>query len=260
MLETLARLGYACKAIIYGMVGGLALAAAANQGGRITDTSGALRAFLGEPFGTAMLVVMAFGLMGYAIWRLADAIMDPDRHGTGAKGLIVRIGNIVRAAIYGGLGLEAVRLLRGLRGSSGRSAEHWAARIMDFPLGGWLVGIAGLIVTAYGASEVWAAWKARRSSSIDLSPVPPAARPTLVNICRFGVAARGVIVAVLGTFLVRAALQHDPSEAAGPRESMIELANVVEGRSMLWALAAGLLAYAVDQAVHARCRRIRSPL
>ena len=260
MLESLARLGYVSKAVIYATVGGLALAAAANRGGRVTDTSGALRAFLDKPFGTTMLIVLALGLVGYAIWRLADAIMDPDRHGTDAKGLVVRIGNLVRAGIYGGLGLEAFRLLRGLRGSNSRGAEHWTARIMDVPLGEWLVGIAGLAVAAYGLSEVWAAWKARLGSSIDLSPIPPAVRPTLVNISRFGVGARGVIVTVLGTFLVRAALQHDPSEAAGPRESMIEIVNVVEGRWMLWALAAGLLAYSVDQALHARCRRIRAPI
>src|SRR5918993_2053470 len=141
MLEPLARLGHASKAVIYAIVGGLALAAAANQGGRITDTSGALRAFLGKPFGKTMLTVLAFGLIGYAVWRVADAIMDPDRNGTDASGLIVRIGNVVRAGIYGALGVEAFRLIRGMRGSSDREAEMWTARIMDFPLGEWVVGI-----------------------------------------------------------------------------------------------------------------------
>ena len=38
---------------------------------------------------------------------------------------------------------------------------------------------------------------------------------------------------------------------------MVELVGVVEGRWLLGLMAAGLLAYAVDQAVHALCRRIR---
>jgi hypothetical protein len=172
----------------------------------------------------------------------------------------VRIGNAVRALVYGALGLEAFRLVRGLRGSSSREAEMWTARIMDYPLGEWVIGIAGVIVAVYGASEVWSAWKERVGKLIDLSPISPGARTALLNVSRFGVAARGVIISVLGIFLVRAALQHDPSEAAGTRESMIELANVVEGRWLLWAIGAGLLGYAVDQALHARCRRIRSPL
>lgn len=260
MFDPMARFGYASKAVIYAIVGGLALAAAANRGGRITDTSGALRVVLRQPSGRIVLTVLAVGLCGYAIWRIADAIFDPERHGTGFGGLVDRIGNAIRGSIYGMLGLEAFRLVRGLRGSSGREAEMWTSRIMNLPLGDWMIGIAGAIVAIYGASQVRLAWRERVGKQIDLSPIPPGARTAVLNISRFGVAARGVIIAALGTFLVRAALRRDPSEAAGTRESMIELANVFEGRWMLWTLAAGLLAYAVDQAVHARCRRIRSPI
>ena len=63
-----------------------------------------------------------------------------------------------------------------------------------------------------------------------------------------------------GIFLVRAALQNDPSEAHGTRESMIELAGAFDGRWLLGAMALGLMAYSIDQALHARCRRIRSPI
>lgn len=260
MFEPMARFGYASKAVIYAIVGGLALAAAANRGGRITDTSGALRLILRQPFGRVALVILALGLCGYAVWRIADAIADPDRHGSGVKGLVVRVGNVIRGGIYGMLGLEAFRLVRGLGGSSGREAELWTSRIMHFPFGDWVIGLAGVIVAVYGASEVRAAWRERAGRLIDLSPLPPEARTTVCNVSRFGVAARGVIVAALGVFLVRAAIRHDPSEAAGTRESIIELANALEGRWILWALATGLLAYAVDQAMHARCRRIRSPI
>ena len=44
MLEPLARLGYASKAVVYGIMGGVAAAAAMNRGGRITDRSGAAAA------------------------------------------------------------------------------------------------------------------------------------------------------------------------------------------------------------------------
>jgi hypothetical protein len=93
--------------------------------------------------------------------------------------------------------------------------------------------------------------------TIDLSGVPAGWRRPLTRISRFGVGARGVIVAVLGVFLTRAALTHDPSAAAGTRESVMEIANAVQGRWLLVAIAAGLFAYGVDQALHARCRRIR---
>ena len=257
MLETLARLGYASKALIYAIVGTLAIAAAANQGGRITDTSGALRVVLSQPYGRALLLVLAIGLCGYAIWRLLDAIKDPDRHGTGFHGVVVRIGNVVRGVIYGALGLEAFRLFRGLSGSDGGETEAWAARVLDLPLGVLVLGIVGCIVTVYGASETIGSLRGKDDPLVDFSCIPANARSWVRKVMRFGVGARGLIIISVGVLVVRAALQHDASEAAGTRESMLELVGVVDGRWLLWLVAAGLLAYAVDQAVHSWCRRIR---
>lgn len=257
MIEPLARLGYASKALIYVIVGGLAAAAAANRGGRVTDTSGALRVILSQPFGQAILIVLAVGLCGYAAWRVLDALADPDRRGAGFGGLVVRIGNVIRGAIYGALGVEAFRLARGLRGSQGNEAELWTARIMELPFGEWMVGAAGAVVAMYGVSQLISAARLKMDELIDLSAVPRALRGPAVRISRFGVGARGVIIAVLGVFLVRAALAHDPAQAQGTRESVLEIANAVRGRWLLAAIAAGLIAYGIDQALHARCRRIR---
>ena len=153
MITSLARLGYASKAVIYALVGGLAAAAALNYGGRVTDRSGALRVILTQPFGHAILLVLAVGLCGYAAWRILDAFFDPDRHGTDASGLIVRVGNVLRGAIYGMLGLEAFRLARGLRGGGGGSARIWAARIMDLPFGDWLIGLGGRSSSSMGSRK-----------------------------------------------------------------------------------------------------------
>lgn len=257
MIEPLARLGYASKALIYALIGILAAAAAFNRGGRVTDTSGALRVILSQPFGQLLLVILGVGLCGYAVWRFLDAWQDPDRRGRDFNGLVIRIGNLIRGVIYGALGLEAFRLVRGLRGSTGREAELWTARIMELPLGVWLVGVVGVIVTIYGISQLITAIRARVEDTIDLSGVPGGWRLPLTRISRFGVGARGVIITVLGVFLTRAAVTHNPSAAAGTRESIIEIANAVQGRWLLLGIAAGLLAYGVDQALHAKCRRIR---
>ena len=254
MIAQLARLGYASKALVYAIIGALAIAAATNQGGRVTDTSGALRAVLSQPYGRILLLVLAVGLCGYAVWRVLDAISDPDRHGTDVKGLVTRIGNVIRGAIYGALGLEAFRLFQGTGRSKGDETEAWASRIMAVPFGDWLIGLVGLIVVAYGASQVWKAFQGEDDPLVNWGGVSHSVR----QICRFGVGSRGVIISTLGFFLLRAGWRHDPGEAAGSRESLIELVGVVEGRWLLGLMAAGLLAYALDQAVHAKHRRIRA--
>lgn len=257
MLESLARLGYASKAVVYAIIGVLAVLTALNRGGRVTDTSGALRVVMTQPFGQILLGVLAVGLCGYAIWRLLDALLDPDREGVSAGGLVTRIGNAVRGCIYGALGLEAFRLLRGLSGSKGNEARLYTARILDLPLGELLLGILGAIVAIYGASQLLDSIRGKRDAKLDMSCFSRDWRSPLENISRFGVGVRGGLIATLGFFLVRAAWTHDPSEAAGQRESMLQLGRLVEGRWFLALLAAGVLAYAVDQAVHAWCRRIR---
>ena len=257
MLEPLARLGYASKAVIYGIVGVFAILAIANRGGVITDTSGALRLVLTQPFGRALLIVLMIGLGGYAAWRLLDALIDPDREGTAPAGLVTRIGNAVRGVVYGALGFEAFRLLRGLRGSRGDAAELWTARIFEIPFGEVMVGLAGAVAAVYGLAEVLQGIRGTHDAKVDWSPIPSRVRPAVQRISRFGVAIRGGLIVTLGVYLVRAAFTHDPNQAAGARESMLRLGGVFEGRWFLMVIAAGLIAYAVDQAVHARCRRIR---
>lgn len=259
MIEPIARFGYSCKAVIYLTVGLLAIAAATGQGGRVTDTSGALRELLARPFGHVLLIVLGAGLCGYAVWRLADAWADPDRHGTGMRGLVTRVGHVVRAVIYGGLGIEALRLSQGLSGSGRNKTEQWTGRFLALPLGEWLVGLTGLIVFAYGVSQVVAAFKPF-DKLVDVSALPARFRRALVNISLFGVASRGVIISAIGVFLIRAAMTENPNEANGTRDSILALISEFGGRWLLLAIAAGLIAYAVDQALHARCRRIKPVL
>jgi hypothetical protein len=260
LFERLARLGYASKALIYGIVGVLAVLAVTNRGGTVTDTGGALRVVLAQPFGRSLLMVLAIGLCGYAMWRLLDAIADPDHDGASPRGVVIRIGSAIRGGIYGALGVEALRLLRGLRGSRQDEAELWASRALAIPFGEIAIGIVGVTVAVYGISEVIQSLRGASDSKLDWSCIPANARMTVQKVSRFGVAIRGGLITTLGVYLVRAALSHDPSDAAGSRESMLRLGGLFEGRWFLALIALGLLAYAVDQAVHARCRRIRPVL
>jgi hypothetical protein len=260
VLEPVARLGYASKAVIYGIVGVLAILAAVNRGGYFTDQNGALRMVLTRPYGRMLLLVLAIGLCGYAAWRLLDAVTDPDRAGTSPMGWVTRIGSAIRGCIYGALGLEAFRLLRGLRGSNRDQAELWTARMLDWPFGQYAIALVGAIVATYGGWQFLQAVWGAHGAKLDWSPIPFQFRPLLKKISRFGVAVRACLLVTLGVFLVRAALTHDANQAAGPRESMLRLGSLFEGTWFLAFVAAGVIAYAVDQAIHARCRRIRPVL
>ena len=112
-IQWLAPFGYAARGTVYLIVGYLGLQSVLAHRQQPEDSSGALQHLLGQPFGRILVGALAVGLTGWVVWRLLQAIADPEQHGAGFKGLAVRAGYLVSALIYGGLALEAVRLLLG---------------------------------------------------------------------------------------------------------------------------------------------------
>ena len=99
-IDAFVRLGYLAKAVVYIVIGVLALKVAAGvRGGRITDQGGALYVVLRQPFGTTMLILIAVGLLTYAAWQIGRAFLGRDRHaheGWGSRALTA-----LRALVYG---------------------------------------------------------------------------------------------------------------------------------------------------------------
>ena len=253
-IELLARVGYVAKAVLYGTVGLLAAQAGLGRGGRTTDTRGALRELLGAPFGQAMLLVIAAGLVGYAAWLLVRAVADPERKGSGAKGIAIRVGYAIRGVVHGALALAALRLARGRGDSGGDGADQAAAQVIRLPAGELLLWCAGVGVFGYGLYQLYRAFAAKLGRQLAIGELPPGTARWIVAVSRFGIAARGVVFCLIGYFVVRAALQQEPTEAGGIAESLRAVAGV--GRWPFIAVALGLVAYGVYELVNARYRRI----
>ncbi|HEU4565729.1 MAG TPA: DUF1206 domain-containing protein [Gemmatimonadaceae bacterium] len=258
-IERLARVGFAAKAVLYITVGSLAARAALGDGGRTTGSRGALRTLLEQPLGKVLIAVIALGLFGYAAWRIVEAVADPERKGSGAKGIALRAGYFARGVMHAALGVEAVRLAAGgAGGDDGQSTEHWTARLLDAPMGELLVYAAGAGVAAYGLYQLYAAFISKLSRQLDLARLTDEAGRWTIAISRFGIAARGVVFVVAGIFLVIAARRHDPSQAAGAGESLGAIGAQPFGTILLAAVAFGLIAYGLYQLINARYRRIRA--
>ena len=254
-VERLARMGYAAKALLYITIGFLASEAALGRGGRVTDTHGALRVVHGAAFGRIWLVVVAAGLLGYALWRLVQAFIDPERRGTGPKALALRAGFVVRGLFHGGLGITAIRLALGDGdGAAGDQARRWTERAFDLPAGGLLVGLAAVGIGGYGLYQFYRSRTTKLQRHLQLSTVAGGPRKWALAVSRFGIAARGVVFCLIGYFLARAAWQHDPAQAGGVRQSLRTLASV--GRWPFIVVAFGLVAYGVYELVNARYRNI----
>lgn len=253
-IERLARLGYASKAVVYGIIGVLAFGAAFGLS-RATDQDGAFLTILRQPFGTFLLFIIALGLLGYAVWRIVQAIADPEGKGKGVKGIAYRSWLVSRGVFHGYLALEALRYaMRQVAG--GEDAAHWLRRIMDQPFGKWLVVLAGLGVAGYGLGQIVAALVARLDKRLRLSGVSTAHRRWLLAISRYGLAARGVVFAIIGYFVMQAGLHQQPSHARDVGGALRAVAQGPRGLWLLAIVALGLISYGGYELIKARYRRI----
>ena len=253
-LEGFVRLGYLAKALVYILVGALALKVAAGvRGGRITDPGGALYVVLGQPFGRTLLIFVAAGLLTYAGWQIARAIFGWQRR-TG-EGYVARALTIVRALVYGAIGLQATRLAIGLRGGDS-GPEPLVRAALRWPLGEWMILIAGLGVGWYGIVEIIDAFKGRLEPDLDAATLRRRAGEWALHVARGGIGARGVLLVVLAFGVVRAALARRPSAAGGMDASLLILNTLPQGTLLLGATAAGVLAYGVYQLLHARYAQV----
>lgn len=257
-VETLARLGYASIAAVYAIVGIITLGAAFGSGGtRQASSRGAFDVILRQPFGQALLVLVAIGMLGYSAWRYVSALRDTENRGSDAKGLAVRGASFFRGLFYTALAVEAFRMLAGTRSSGGnQTAQHWAARLMEKPFGRWLILAAGLGVIGAGLYQLWRAWKSKLGKKLHIEHVSESFRRKVVAVSRFGIAARAAVFLLIGASIVMAAWKHRASEAANTQEALRQVGSA--SHWLLAVIAVGFIAYGVYQLLNARYRVIRA--
>lgn len=255
-VEAAGRAGLLAKGALYAVVGLLAIQIPLGLGGKTTDRQGALRSVAQEPLGEAMLLAIAVGLTGYAVWRFVQAFLDRGDEGTGAKALAKRAGYLGRGVLYLGTAAIAFSLVAGWGAGGGGSEKQETAKVLDWPGGRYLVGAVGLAFVAAGIFNGYRALSAKFRKDLREHQMSSDARPWAIAVGVVGHAARGVVFGLIGIFLLRAAWQFDPKEAIGIDGALRKVAQAPYGPVLLGLVAAGLLAYALFCVVQARYRRV----
>ena len=256
-VDRLARAGLAAKGALYVIVGVLAAQIALGTSGQSASQQGAIRSLAGQPFGTVLLVVLAIGLAGYTLWRLAQAVIGPDEEG--AKAVVLRVSFLVRALIYGALCVFTVRIL-GSGGSSsggGQTQDTLTARLLGLPFGVPLVVAVGLVIIGIGLYQGYTGLSHDFTEDYDTSRMSANQRRWATRVGVAGHLSRMVVFGLAGLFLVRAALTFDPQQAVGLDGALREIAAAPYGTVLLLVVALGLACYGAYCFVLARWGRTR---
>jgi hypothetical protein len=250
-IETFARVGYAAKGVVYILIGAIA-AGAAMGSGAAGDSRDVMNAVNGKPFGKVMLGAIGVGMMFYVFWRWYSGIANPED-----RKPAMRVGYIGTGLINFVLALEALRMAVSHRSAnSGNQAPHWAAQAMTKPMGMWLVIGTGLGIGGYGIAQIIRAMRSKLDKKLHLGDIEPRTRRLVRRLARIGIAARGLVFLLIGIFLVKAGLEHDPSQARDLGAALQAVHGAPFGPWLLGSVAAGFFLYGFYNLVRARYRVI----
>jgi hypothetical protein len=252
--EWLARAGFAARGVIYGLIGILALELAFGHGGKQASQQGALQTIAGQPFGKVLLVLVAIGLGGYSLWRLVHALLGhgPER----SDSTFDRIAAFVSGLIYAGLCALAVEILLGSGGGNSHNAPKETAGALGWPGGPWIVGAVGVALIGVGLYQGYRGVTKDFLSDSKTGEMSPRVRQWIEWIGTFGHLARMVVSCLVGVFVIKAAVEYDPSKAVGLDGALAKLEHASYGPFLLTVVAAGLIAFGVYSLSDARYRRL----
>lgn len=256
VMEGLGRAGLAARGALYAVVGVLALQLATGRTTQRPDKQGALAAIAHQPLGKLLLVVTAAGFASYALWRLSAAFLDTEHEGTGASGWAKRAANLGRGLLYASFCVTALRLVTGSSGDDRTREADLTAGVLRVPLGRVAVAVLGVAVIAAGVYNGWRAWSGKYRKKLETAEMSRRVRRWLPRVAVAGFAARAVVFALVGAFLVRAAVRYDPNEAVGVDGALQRLADARYGPWLLAVVAAGLFTFGLYSFLEARYRRL----
>jgi hypothetical protein len=260
-IKRAARAGLVARGLVYGVVGLLALQVAWGDAVEEASKDGAIAAVAARPYGRWLLIALAVGFAGYVAWRGCEALWGrSDEHQDDQpKAVVKRAASGAKALLYAALLVTTVRVIAAGPSSAGSDDEHpreLTARAFDLPAGQLLVGSVGVALLGTAAYFVYRGATERAEDRLDTSDMGRWVGRSIDVAGTLGMAARGLVVAVLGLLMLKAALDHDPQQATGIDGTLRRMAQQPYGQAILTVTAIGILAFGLYAFAEARYREV----
>ena len=266
-VDKAARIGLAIRGVVFFvlayLVGRIASGALGSGGStnKAVSGSGVAQAVAEQSGGLVMVFLLGLGLSCYAAFSLLDAVVN-QYDSSETKRWAKRAQSVWRAVVYAVFSAYAFYTALNGQSKSGTSQHvdskqaHWSARVLNWPAGWLLLGALGVILLAVAAFFTVRA--VRRSFREDLDRARMSHRgwqvATVSGIA--GYLGRAALYGIAGWFVLHAAIENDPSKSQGVDGSVRRFADNPGGAAVLFAVAAGLVAFGVYMFCEARYRRV----
>jgi hypothetical protein len=243
--KVLARVGLVSIGTVYVLIGVWALLALLRVARPAADEERILQRLVEMPLGRPAIAAIAAGALSYILWLLFEAVFDPYDFGRTAKGVTERIGIGLSTLAYGVIVSAALKVLGGSGGQGEAQQQRLVDRVLELPVGRWLVGAVGLLVALAGLYQLKYVYDGDHRRHLELDGRGRFARRLFDVLAWAGYGARCVILAVLGGFLLKAAWSFDPN-AVGDTDSAFDflgLGGGPVGNALFSVVAVGTISY-----------------
>lgn len=259
-VKRIAQVGLTAKAILYCLLGILALLASFELGkpGEEVDRKSVFLFIENLFLGRVLLGLLAVGLACYCLWRLLQAVKDTEAKGSGLKGIIYRMRYAASGMFYSLLALLAAKLAIGDIEDDDSLRETFTQLVLHKPLGQWVLAAVAAVIALAGAYQVYQGFSGRYRKKIIAAGWKDDAEATLINAGMIGYIARGIVWIILGYLLLQTALFAQSGKAEKVTNVFRFLGSFSYGSYLLGSIALGLLCYGLFLLMEAKFRRSRS--
>jgi hypothetical protein len=253
-LGWLARVGLLARGLVYLVIGVLALELVFGEGGKAANQQDALKTIADQSFGRFLLILVAIGLAGYALWRLVRAAVGhgAEQRDSGAD----RVAAAASGIAYGVLCVTAVEIVVGSGTSSSGTPKEATGGVLGWSGGTVLVAIAGAALIGVAVYQAYKGLGKKFLDDAKTGEMSEGVRKGYTWLGVFGHVARAVIFALVGYGLIKAAVDYNPKEAIGLDGALRQLADSSYGPVLLGVVAAGLAGFAIYSMADARYRKV----
>jgi hypothetical protein len=266
-LVKVGRAGWFAKGVVYVGAGALSLLVAAkasgwshnaSTGAQEASPTGALTSIAQMSGGRLLMWVLAAGMLLYAAWRLVSASLPG---GSDAKATVMRLGYLVSAIIYTTFALTAISLARVNPSAPDGNVKvsTLSERVMAHSGGRLVIGLAGVIAIGAGVYRIIKGLRVDVTDELDLTGWSTQRRSWTKRTGAIGEFGRGIGIALIGFFLVRAAMSYDPNEATGLDGALRRLAVQRWGLVVVVVVGVGFAAYGVFCLLTFTRRELQAP-
>jgi hypothetical protein len=254
-LTVMARIGFGARGLVYLLVAAFATAAALDFGQQPHGIVDAVQAVTNSRLQVLLAGVIGAGLACLAAYFAISGVWQCCR-GRGFRRWLFAAGMLGDALIYAVVMIAILSLVFGWHPDGEQQTQAWTAWILGRPFGRGLVGIVGLLILACGVGVIVWVMTTDIDDDVDL---PESEKRAIEPLGRYGLAGRGLAIALVGVYWMAGAIQREPSKAHELGGALQAVQQNSKGWLLLLTLGIALAASALFDFVEAFYHRPRLP-